>query len=88
MLPDIKVSLPIIFGLWCVAAWLAFGGPVMLAYPAMWLVIGAAFWALDRAVRGSRSAPSSASAAAYPEEPEEQVGKKRAAKRSSSFDAA
>ena len=29
-------------------------GPVMLAYPAMWLVVGIAFWAFDRVVRASR----------------------------------
>ena len=53
MLPDIKISLPIIFLLWCAAAVLLVG-PVMLAYPAMWLVVGIAFWAFDRVVRASR----------------------------------
>ncbi len=60
MLPDIKISLPVIIGLWCVAAWLAFDGPVMLAYPAMWLVVGVGFWVLDRVVRSSRPDPASA----------------------------
>lgn len=54
MLPDIKISLPIIFVAWCVAA-VMLNGPVMLAYPAMWLVVGVAFWALDRAFRASRA---------------------------------
>lgn len=80
MLPDIKVSLPIIFIAWCAAAWFAFGGPVMLAYPAMWLVVGLVFFALDRAYRASR--PAAASPA------REKSGKKVDAERSSSFDAA
>ena len=62
MLPDIKISLPIIFLVWCVAAVLL-NGPVMLAYPAMWLVVGIAFWAFDRAFRASRTeAPAAAPA--------------------------
>ena len=62
MMPDIKISLPIVFALWCVAAWIAFGGPVMLAYPAMWLIVGLAFWGLDRAFRSSRPSAVSPSA--------------------------
>lgn len=49
MLPDIKISLPIIFILWCVAAVFAFKSWVMLAYPIMWAVVGLLFFALDRA---------------------------------------
>ena len=57
MLPDIRITLPIIFVVWCVAAvWL--NGPVMLAYPAMWLVVGAVFWGVDRAYRATRKAAS------------------------------
>ena len=58
MLPDIRISLPIIFGVWCIAAvWL--NGPVMLAYPAMWLAVGIVFFAVDRAFGASRPAASS-----------------------------
>ena len=85
MLPDIKLSLPIIFVVWCAAAWLAFDGPVMLAYPAMWLVVGLAFWAMDRAYRASR--PASASPGAV-EKSGKKVDTKRAAEPSGSFDAA
>lgn len=85
MLPDIKISLPIIFLVWCVAAWVAFDGPVMLAYPAMWLAVGLAFWAIDRAYRASRPAASSPEAVG-------KTGKKvdttRAAEPSGSFDPA
>lgn len=56
----------------------------MLAYPAMWLVVGIAFWAMDRVYRGSR--PSSSAEAV--EKSGKRVGKKRAAEPSSSFDAA
>jgi hypothetical protein len=57
MLPDIKITLPIIFVLWCVAA-VMLNGPTMLAYPAMWLVVGIGFWALDRALGASRRTPT------------------------------
>lgn len=39
MLPDIKISLPILVVLWCVAGYWAMGGPVLLLYPAMWGVV-------------------------------------------------
>ncbi len=58
MLPDIKFSLPIIFILWCVAAVFAFHSWVMLAYPAMWAIIGILFFVLDRATAGGESAGS------------------------------
>ena len=48
MLPDIKISLPLIFVLWCIAAVYAFKSWVMLAYPAMWATIGVLFFVLDR----------------------------------------
>lgn len=85
MLPDIRVSLPIILGLWCISAWFAFEGPVMFAYPAMWLVVGILFWGLDRAFRGSRPATGTSPAA---KKPEKKIESDRAAGPSSSFDAA
>jgi len=41
-LPDIKVAIPLIFVLWCVAGLLT-KGPVMLMYPAMWGIVGLFF---------------------------------------------
>jgi hypothetical protein len=55
MVPDLRISLPVIFVVWCAAAWLAFDGPVMLAYPAMWVLVGAAFWGWDRVLKRSRN---------------------------------
>lgn len=43
MLPSIKFMLPFMFVLWCVGALIAFGSPVMFAYPAMWAAVGALF---------------------------------------------
>ena len=53
MLPDIKISLPVIFILWCIAAVYAFESWVMLAYPAMWATIGVLFFVLDRTLAGN-----------------------------------
>ncbi|MEO1497275.1 MAG: hypothetical protein AAFV43_09010 [Planctomycetota bacterium] len=44
MLPSIKVSLPILFVLWCAVAFWKMNGLVMLAYPAMWLSVAALFY--------------------------------------------
>lgn len=44
MLPSIKISLPILFVLWCVVGFWKMEGPVMLAYPAMWLGVAALFY--------------------------------------------
>ena len=85
MLPDIKVSLPIIFLAWCAAAWFAFDGPVMLSYPAMWLVVGLAFWGLDRAYRGSRPSSSAVTNKSGKRVDQE---RERTAEPTSSFDAA
>jgi len=41
-LPSLKVSIPVIFALWCLAG-VMLRGPVMLAYPAMWFGIAALF---------------------------------------------
>ncbi len=53
MIPDIKYSLPIVFLAWCIFAWIAFDGPIMLAYPAMWAAVGVLFFIFDR-VLGTR----------------------------------
>ncbi len=51
-MPPINISLPIIFVVWCVVVCVTPAlGPVMLAYPAIWALVGAAFFALDRALR-------------------------------------
>jgi hypothetical protein len=47
MLPDIKVTLPVIFVVWCVGVVLAFDGWVLLAYPAMWGCVGLLFFMLQ-----------------------------------------
>jgi len=44
-LPSLKFSLPFIFACWCVAAVMTHG-TVMLAYPAMWAVVGMLFYGL------------------------------------------
>ncbi|QDT00186.1 hypothetical protein [Adhaeretor mobilis] len=44
-LPSLKVSIPVIFIAWCVAG-VMLRGPVMLAYPAMWLGVAALFGVL------------------------------------------
>lgn len=50
MLPDIKVSLPILFVLWCVAGYLVMEGPVLLIYPAMWLAVGVLFLVVSKLI--------------------------------------
>lgn len=47
MLPDIKITLPLIFILWCVGVFIAFDGWVLLAYPAMWGAVGLVFFVMQ-----------------------------------------
>ncbi len=56
MIPDLKISLPIIFIGWCVAAVFAFHSWVMLAYPAMWGAIGLLFFGLSKVIGGGEAA--------------------------------
>lgn len=49
-LPSLKVSLPLIFLCWCVAGVMTHGW-VILAYPAMWAVVGAFFFGLHLLLR-------------------------------------
>jgi len=65
MLPDIKISLPVLFLLWCVSAWIAFDGYVMLIYPAIWAVVGAMFFAVDRALTAQRPAVADPASSAH-----------------------
>ncbi len=44
-LPSLKFSLPFIFVCWCIAGSLTHG-TVILAYPAMWAVVGLFFYGL------------------------------------------
>lgn len=44
-LPSLKFSLPFIFACWCIAGSLTHGS-VILAYPAMWAVVGLFFYGL------------------------------------------
>ncbi|TWT97059.1 hypothetical protein Pla108_28360 [Botrimarina colliarenosi] len=53
MLPDIKISLPVLFVLWCAGGYWAMNGPVMLAYPAMWLGVAVLFLVVSKAVGGA-----------------------------------
>ena len=55
-LPDLKITLPVIFVLWCVAGVMTHG-PVMLAYPAMWGVVGVAFYGLRLLLRSPEPPP-------------------------------
>lgn len=48
MLPDIKISLPILFVLWCAGGYWAMHGPVMLAYPAMWAGVAGLFLVISK----------------------------------------
>jgi hypothetical protein len=47
MLPDIKITLPFIFILWCVGVYFAFDSWVLLAYPAMWAAVGVLFFVMQ-----------------------------------------
>lgn len=44
-LPSLKFSLPFIFVCWCIAGSMTHGA-VILAYPAMWAVVGLFFYGL------------------------------------------
>lgn len=46
MLPSIKISIPIIFFVWCVLGVLVHG-VVLLAYPAMWLAVAILFLVIN-----------------------------------------
>ena len=63
MLPDIKISLPILFVLWCGFGYWAMGqNPVMLAYPAMWGAVVLLFFAATKlAGPATADSPSDAS---------------------------
>jgi|GEM_PF-6244688 len=66
-LPSLKFSLPFIFLCWCVAA-VQTHGLVMLAYPAMWAVVGLFFFGLHVLTRTTAEAPATqATATATPE---------------------
>ncbi len=52
-LPSLKVSLPLIFLCWCVAG-VQTHGTVILAYPAMWAVVGVFFYGLHLVTRSSK----------------------------------
>lgn len=55
MLPSIKVSLPILFLLWVGLGIWAMQGPVMLAYPAMWLGVAIVFLVATKLFGGTPS---------------------------------
>ncbi|TWT43249.1 hypothetical protein [Botrimarina hoheduenensis] len=59
MLPSIKISLPILFLLWCAAGFWKMGGPVMLAYPAMWLGVAVLFLVVTKLLGVSSPADAS-----------------------------
>lgn len=64
ILPSIKITLPLLFVLWLVGAYLA-DMTALWAYPAMWAAVGAVFFALHLATSGnSASAPASNSQSA------------------------
>lgn len=48
MLPDIKVSLPILVVIWAAFGYWVMEGPVMLAYPAMWAAVAILFLAVSK----------------------------------------
>ncbi len=55
-LPSLKVAIPAIFLLWCLAG-VAAKGWVMLVYPAMWAAVAGAFYMLHLLLR-TQPAPS------------------------------
>lgn len=59
-LPSLKISLPFIFLCWCIAG-IQTHGSVLLAYPAMWAVVGLFFFGLHVLTR----APAKATAAGH-----------------------
>ena len=55
-MPSLKISLPFIFLCWCLAG-VQSHGVVILAYPAMWAVVGLFFLGLHLLTRGPASTP-------------------------------
>ena len=53
MLPDIKISLPILLVLWCLGGYWAMNGLVMLAYPAMWAGVAVLFLVVSKVLGGA-----------------------------------
>ena len=49
-LPSLKVSIPLIFLIWCVVG-VQVHGAVMLAYPAMWAAVGLLFLVIHLLLR-------------------------------------
>lgn len=56
-LPSLKVSIPVIFVLWCVAG-VILRGPVILAYPAMWAAVAVLFGVLHLLLKQDEEEPS------------------------------
>lgn len=56
-LPSLKVSIPVIFVLWCVAG-VMLRGPVILAYPAMWAAVALLFGVLHVLLKQDEEEPS------------------------------
>ncbi len=52
MLPSIRISLPVLLILWCVASIWAFKSPVMLLYPAMWIGVAVLFLLVTKVMPG------------------------------------
>lgn len=55
-LPSIKITLPLLFALWCAGAYLA-GMTPLLVYPALWAGVGLLFAGLHVMLKGKRSHP-------------------------------
>ena len=53
MLPDIKISLPILLLVWAAFGFWVMEGPVMLAYPAMWIGVAVLFLVVSKFVGGA-----------------------------------
>lgn len=66
-LPSLKFSLPFIFLCWCVAGTFTHGA-VILAYPAMWAVVGLFFYGLHVVTKSSPNASASDSTSAAVDE--------------------
>lgn len=64
-LPSIKVTLPLLFVLWCVGACLAGMWP-LLAYPVMWAAVGGLLYGLHVAT-GSKETGSNEAGAIAPD---------------------
>lgn len=57
-LPSLKFSLPFIFVCWCIAGAMTHGS-VILAYPAMWAVVGAFFYGLHIMIKSPEGGDAS-----------------------------